>query len=165
MPLHNSRDYDGWEEKLGGIHRYFEQDLVNSLPLSFDAEVFESANLNPSYKIFSSFSKTPLTEPLDIAYALSLESFGNKKALYDLDRKYSLEKTSSNSGTKIYAIRKDPKMMAQYFHQLLVTRLAIGADVLATLWKNAWVEAGKPNLSGYQSYEYPTSPAFIPVNY
>ena len=43
--------------------------------------------------------------------------------------------------------------------------MALGAAVLEHLWTVAWEDAGRPDLSAFFSYEYPTAPPFIAPGY
>jgi hypothetical protein len=166
MPLHNSRDYNGWEANQGGIHSYFETEVVNALPLSLDSDVLKGARRSPSKKIIKVLDKSDKTNSLMIAYALGLESFSDKAEMFKIDRKHSLlTKSVKTADKKEYSKRKSAKDMAKHFKPMIVKRLALAADTLAVIWKNAWIAGGKPDLSSYRSYEYPLAPDFIKLDY
>jgi len=170
-PYHASRNYDGWETGQGGVHGYFESEIVSALPLDLDMEVFEHARtkaprtdvlkLIPA-KVASVYDHNLL----DIAWALSVQSFSRYNAINDLDRKLAVTKLGRvEKGLQIKAERKPAATVAKEFRPLVVERLAIAADVLAFLWEQAWINAGKPDLSDFASWDYPLAPDFVPVNY
>jgi hypothetical protein len=167
QPLHNSRDYDGWERNQGGLHAYFESQVVAEFPLNFDQEVLDAAlKLKPATPIVATLNKEDRNNPLMLGFALGMDSFLKLKTLFDLDLKHSLlKKSTKKDGMKLYAKRKPPKEVLGSYKPLLVERLAAGADMLAHVWYVAWQNGGSPDLTSYKSYTYPINPAFIEPDY
>ena len=170
-PEHGTSDYNGWNISQGGLHNYFETEMVNAQPLLLDQEVYLAAlNKKPFanvQKILPEAQRTALSDdPFAVAIAEALDARAHLTALTALDRKVSLLKPSRNDkGMNLKAERRLAEDVAPKFHDLLVERLSAGADTLAHLWESAWKKAGSPDLSGYQSYEYPVAPAFIKPDY
>ena len=166
-PYHTTRDYNGYEINQGGVHSYFESDTVNSYDLGFDMEVYNKAVELKDLTILMKFAKElKTTDSLDIAYAQTMESFSNLKFVQELDLKYAVTKIgSSDKGLKIKAERKPVDQVAVYFRPVIRDRIAQGAATLAFLWRQAWMDGDKPSLSAYRSYDYRTTPDFIPPNF
>lgn len=168
-PYHTTRDYNGYEIGAGGVHGYFESDIVNTFDLKWDAEVMARAqklrDLSRLKKILAG-QKDGDQDPLLIAWAQSIESFDNLKKLQDIDFKFAVTKKGSNEkGLKIKAERKPPAQVAQHYRDIATDRVAQGAATLAWIWKNAWIRGGRPDLSGFASYDYRTTPEFINPDY
>ncbi len=170
-PWHATLDYNGFGTGQGGIHKYFEEEVVNALPLSLDEDVIaEALRSKPFQRVLQQFPEAQRAEaakdPLSLAWALAFDS---RKRLDDaraLDRKVALLKPSSmEKGMQIKAGRRDPRDVRGEFRDLITDRMATAADTLAALWQAAYEKAGKPSLKGYQSYNYPVAPEFIKTDY
>ena len=170
QPFHASVDYDGWMVNQGGIHAYFEVDLVNVLSNSWEDEVLDFAlAFEPARKLVSDVEKSGhRANFLNIAIALGVDSLDEKDRVLFLDKSHALLKKSSKNQTKelkIKAKRKRAKDTVVYFRQVLKERFAVAADVLAFVWYQAYVNAGSPDLKKYKSYYYPLKPEPIPLDY
>jgi len=107
--------------------------------------------------------ETIMSEPGKLIFSLVVNSQNNLERLTELDNQYSLLEASSDP--KQSAIRELPEDVAPLFHGFITERLAIGATVLSRLWLTAWEQAGRPDLSDYQSYDYAVKPEFIAPDY
>ncbi len=163
-PHHTSSDYDGWDTDQGGLHGYFESELVDSYPLDLEATVLDEAERHPTME--AKFAKYP-KDPLRQAWALALDSHQYLDTLRDLDKKYSLLEKSvkGERDSRKKAKRKDVKETRNQYRNFIILRLATGADALSQFWVNAWREGGKPDLSFYRSYHYDVKPDLIPLRY
>ncbi len=157
QPYHNTNDHDGWQTGQGGIHAYFESDLVNAAPLQLEADVFAAALANEPAKKLNAGS-----DPAALAIAESFDALARLDDVRRLDRDYAV---LAKSDAKKPAKRKPVSATLPYFQARLTERLATAADVLATLWINAWIAAGKPDMRSYKSYAYPTHPDFVAPSY
>jgi len=165
-PEHSSANYDGWDSGQGGLHAYFEAVVVDSLPLNFEYEVLEHARRRPAYKsrITDALRAAQLDpqDSLHVAWALAVDSYGRLGELERLDRQHAVLKTGSQQqGVRVPAQRRPPAAVRAAFKPLLTERLALAAETLAALWIAAWVAAGSPDLSGYQSFGYPVTPDLL----
>jgi hypothetical protein len=170
QPLHTTRDYDGWRTAQGGLHGYFEGDVVNALDLGVDAEVLAAAAKHPFAAVVRRLvavrGAAAAQEPLELADALALDSFGRVPALVALDRKSAWRKASRQEhGLRVPAERRPPEAAAKAFRAFVIERLAMGADALATIWRATYEAGGKPALGAYRSYAYPAAPAFVEPTY
>ena len=157
QPYHNTSDHDGWQTGQGGIHAYFESDLVSAAPLQLEADVYAVAlATEPAKKLVRG------TDPLELAIAESFDALGRLDEVRRLDQEHAVLVKSDG---KKPAKRKPAGVALPHFQGCITERLATGADVLAALWMQAWVAAGKPDMRAYKSYAYPTQPAFVAPSY
>lgn len=162
QPHHSTTDADGWETGQGGIHSYFESELVNAAPLQLEADVYAVAlATNPARGLISIYGED---DALSIALAESFDGLHHVEVVRTLDRDHAVI-AKGDSKAKKPAKRKPASAVLPYFQPLITERLATGADVLATLWINAWTAAGKPDMRAYKSFAYPISPEFIVPSY
>lgn len=163
-PHHTSVDYDGWQSGQGGLHGYFESEMVDSYPIDFEGTVLDEAQRHPVFA--EKFAKYP-GNFLDKAWVLALESHSNLNRLVTLDRTHSLleKSVAGDRDVRKKAKRKDVKDVRSNYRNFVVLRLAAGADALSQLWLDAWKDGGKPDLSFYRSYHYDVKPDLIPLRY
>jgi hypothetical protein len=173
QPLHITEDYDGYLRNQGGIHKYFEEDVVSVLNLNLDYEVFAKAvkekpfakriakSLTANSNKLNDFS----SHALEVAWTLSLDSFNRRDELFRIDKTLALIKPSKNVPIQLPAGRKDPEEVAEAFRDLIIERISLAADTLAHLWLEAWERAGRPQLANYQSYTYFLEPEFVDPDY
>lgn len=162
QPFHSTQDSDGWDTGQGGIHAYFETDLVNVQPLQLEADVYAVAlSTDPAKSII--IRSGIGVDALEIALAESMDALQYVDELRVLDREHAL--TALGDKVKQQAKRKPPAQVAQAFAPVIVERLATGADLLCAIWINAWNAAGKPDMRAYRSYAYPVAPEFVAPSY
>jgi len=178
-PHHTSADYDGWDSGQGGLHGYFESDIVDSLSLDLEATVFDEAQRHEP--MAARFAKHPHNY-LEQAWELVIDSHEKLAELTRVDMQNAvLQKSmdreskdepngkdqtkSSRTGPREKAKRKAVAETRQVFRNLVILRLAAGADALSRIWLDTWQQAGKPDLSFYRSYHYDVKPEFIPMRY
>lgn len=160
-PLHTAKDYDGWERRAGGLHEYFESDVVNACDLVLIHDVFvEARDQHPFEKAEAKYvpKAEDRRDAITSAWVLVADSQSHLKDLFELDRKASL---LEDSKSKTHAKRKAPREARDAYQGFVTKRLALAADALATVWTREWEAAGKPDLSTYASFEYPVKPDFI----
>lgn len=170
-PLHTTEDFDGWATNQGGIHKYFESDLVDALLLSLVNEVYVYTLMKRPYhseiaSVMGEDIKDIKNFGLKTAFALGCNSFNRLGTIRKLDRKHAIKTRSRQIGiSKVDAERQTASASKEHFRSIIVERLAIAADVLGEVWYQAWQEGGSPNLSKYRSYFYPVKPDFVEPNY
>ncbi len=160
-PMHTTRDYDGWEMKRGGLHSYFETEIVNAWNISLTSDVMSKALKKGRLK---NFAKEQKFDPITNAYQFSFESNKLLTKLFAWDKTDALRNVSSDErGMKIKAVRKDPDQVIKSgaTRELIADRLSSGAHELASVWVKAWQEASSPNFKDYKSFEYPFTPEFV----
>ncbi len=161
-PMHTSKDYDGWEKKQGGLHSYFESDVVNAWNLTLQQEVFTRALKRGALRPYQDDKNF---EPISASYAYAMESHTILAKLFKWDRTQALRKESSEErGMRIKAQRRNPDQVIKSTatRDLVADRLAAGAHELASMWLQAWRSAGSPNFNNYQSFKFHYTPELIP---
>jgi hypothetical protein len=171
-PYHATRNYDGWETGQGGVHSYFETAVVNSHRLALDQEVLDEAltgrGLERVLAQLPSTNRTALSrDPVALTFALALESYSRLEAANDIDRRFAVLKPSRSGqdDKRVSAERRPASELRAKLHKLHVERLATAAEVLASLWLQAWNDAGRPTFKDYRSFAYPVAPEFIQPDY
>lgn len=164
-PYHTTRDYNGYEIGAGGVHSYFESEIINAFDLKFDGEVFARAiqlRENNALKKILASKKSDELDPLQMAWALTVDSYRQLKTLQDLDFKVAITKKGrEEKGMKIKAERRPANTTANHYRDIALARIGQGAAALAWFWTTAWKHGGRPDLKEYHSWDYPTAPAFI----
>lgn len=172
QPLHASKDYDSWGVKQGGLHEYYETEVIDAsdFNLEQDALVFARRKA-PAQLLMKSLikagreSSATTWDPAGWGLALANDSFAKKGLLEKLDRRSLIEPSSIQGETKQKAKRPPAKKVISDYHRLSAERLAYSADLLALIWFRAWEEAGKPDLSFYRSYTFHLQPEPITADY
>ena len=160
QPLHTTRNYDGWDNGHGGIHAWFETDLVNHLSLDADRDIAERVVVHRS-QTRSRASR----DALNIAMDLTRESWSQLDLLWALDRRAILKSGQiSKEGVKVPATRMVPEQAAPEYQNFAKDRMGVGANVLATLWIHAWKSAGSPDMDSTSTWTYPVAPPFVPFD-
>lgn len=162
QPIHNSVDYDGYMSGHGGIHSYYEEQVVVYFDADLQARIARTAR---AMKSKASFLKPSST--VEKMKALSILSFADIKEIYKLDPVLKPSTLSKEKGMEIKkaAERKPAAEGYKVFNKLIVKDMARSALLLAKIWDESYVAAGKPNLDVYRSFKYPFTPEFIPPDY
>lgn len=150
MPYHNTKDYDGVATGHKGIHVYFESISVNEMGLDLSQRVFKAAQKFRT-------SKGPASSVLEKMKALSIAALADLKKIETLDpiRKTNLAQVE----------RFPPPVGARKFDALIIRGLARSSALLAELWDQAYIQAGRPDLSGFKIYRPNLMPEFIAPDY
>lgn len=171
QPLHLSADFDGWKANKGGIHEYFEDELVAALP-SEAAMLVEKAAWQ--------WKSTPGPwNHKKIQWQTWLQylqlSFDQKAQLLLLDQ--PLEASGPSKPAKRVAATKDVHRWAPWLYR----QLGLGALMLSHVWQQAFQEGWKKNQSrrtlkspeeiwqNFKDYRYPYRwepivPSYLPKN-
>jgi hypothetical protein len=169
QPFHVTYDYDGYESGHGGIHSYYEEDLV----AEFDADLTSLITLkarqlqkdHESKKMVQKYLTTK--DPVVQMKALSEISFTEIPKIFKLDKtiKPSVLKQDKGMKIKTAAERKSASQEFPKFKKLIINQMARSSLLLANFWETAFENAGSPNISKYKAYKYPFTPDFIAPNY
>ena len=161
QPFHTTADYDGWATGHGGIHAYFEDGIVGEFDGDLDCLVLKEARSmkNPSF-----LKPKTVVEKMK---ALSLISTAEVPKILKLDPviKPSVLVKEKGMELKTPAERKPASVAFKKLNKLVVTDLARGAVLLAALWDEAYVNAGRPKIGAYKSYKYPFTVDFVMPDY
>ena len=162
QPFHNTRDFDGWDKGHGGIHSFYESDLVNE----FSYEILSNI-INGSTKVAKDLNLKKNHSFIDGMRQLSILSRADLPILYQLDSVLKESKIISEKGMEIK--NEDERLPARNvlnkFKPILITHLSRGATLLASFWDQIYEAAGRPNLAKDKSFKFPHQFNFIYPKY
>ncbi|KHD88963.1 MAG: hypothetical protein OM95_05710 [Bdellovibrio sp. ArHS] len=161
QPFHTSADYDGYAAGHGGIHAYFEDAVVGEFDGDLDALVLKEARTmkNPE------FLKPKTTiEKMKILSVISNKEIVKLLKLDPIKKKSELKKEKGME-LKTAAEREPASVAFKKMKPYIVTEMARGAVLLANLWDEAYVSAGRPKIGAYKSYKYPFTVDFVAPDY
>jgi hypothetical protein len=181
QPLHVSVDYDGWMEGQGGIHSYFETDILQALDEGLVTRISAQADRH-SADILASIplSAAEILKPWGVARALlavSADSWGNLAEVLRIDREVALYRDdnrnwqgslgsfltpSDNPHSFSHHQLKPARRVGAHnravlaaFGPLVEERLALATVVLSQLWLLAYHAGGSPLLKGLNTRAMP----------
>lgn len=161
QPLHNTADYDGYGVGHGGLHAYYEEQVVSEFDGDLVARVLKEGRTlkNPRF-----LAPTTVIEKMR---ALSQISVAELPQIIKLD---PIKKPSSVVNEKGLDLRKaaereSPAVGNKKLSKLIVTQMARASVLLAHLWDQAYVEAGRPPMVLSKIYKYPTTVDFVAPDY
>lgn len=160
QPFHVTADYDGYEKGHGGIHGYYESDVVDLLPINLTQLIVQKAQKLRKEKADKKFIKGSVLETMKALAELS-ESEIEKVLKLDQIIKPSNSKSERGMSLKTRAERKHPSQAAKKFENLITEQMARSSLILAHLWEKSYDTLEKPNLKNYRSFKYPFEPEFI----
>lgn len=165
QPFHSTDDYDGYNKGHGGIHSYYEEAVVAELDYDLQEKVYKEGKklINAQRKEKFLTAKTVLEK----MKALSILSFADIEPVLKIDKLVKPSEVIEEKGMKIRkAAQREPlSKTIKKFEPLVVKHMGRSAALLATLWDQAYLEAGSPNLSSYRSFKYPITPDFVMPDY
>lgn len=161
QPFHTTADYDGYAKGHGGIHAYYEDQVVGQFDGDLEALILTKARSmkNPE------FLKPKTT--IEKMKVLSVISNKEIPAILKVDpviKKSTLLK-ERGMDIKTAAERKPATEAFKKMKPLIVEQMARGSLLLANLWDEAYRSVGKPKLGAYKSYKYPFTVDFVPPDY
>jgi hypothetical protein len=161
QPFHTTADYDGYIAGHGGIHAYFEDGIVSE----FDGNL-ESMMLSEAKTMTKAAFLKPTTV-IEKMKALSLASTNEIPKILKADPIIKKSEVKKEHGMEIRteAERQPASVAFKRLNKLVLTDLTRGAVLLANLWDDAYVKAGRPKLSAYKSYKYPFTVDFVMPDY
>lgn len=134
MPYHATEDFNGYAQGEGGIHFYFESDCVNAFEPGLAEAVLAAARKNRAR--WQSRSKAASLSPGELVRVVLEDSLDSVPEVSALDRRHAVTKLQA-PGSKQSAERKPAAEGCRAMRSLLVSRLARGAVLTATLWETA----------------------------
>jgi hypothetical protein len=161
QPLHNTADYDGYATGHGGLHAYYEDEVVGQFDGDLQSRVLERARTMKQAKVL----KPPTV--IEKMKALSEASLDELKPVLEMDplKKPSITGNEGGMQLKAPAEREGAAVGYQRYNGIIVTELSRSALLLAKLWDDAYIEAGRPRLVSSKSYRYPLTVEFIAPDY
>jgi hypothetical protein len=163
QPLHNSANYDGWDNGHGGIHSYYETQVLDAFKLDLDYLIFQRA-----LKKQKKHKSLALVSVLDRLKELSIWSNGQVSALYKADKVLRPSTGGGSSGApRVPAQRVEAEKSLPRFRELILDQLSESSLVLAEFWDEAYASNATKtaDLKVYRSFQYPFTPAFVTPDY
>lgn len=161
QPFHNSADYDGWKAGHGGIHAYFEDGIVSEFDADLELLIIKEAR---SMSKASFLNQPTFLQKMKALSEISAKEISTILKLDPVIKKSSLNKDHGME-LRTEAERMPSVVGFKKMHKIVQTDLARAAALLANLWDDAYVKAGRPKLSSYKSYRYPFTLDFIMPDY
>ncbi len=166
QPYHATYDYDGYGTGHGGIHVYYEDDGVNAQGPDLVAEIVKAAkkiqDLKKSKPDF--LTAATLIDKMKALSIVSAKEIAAVSAIDPMTKPSKVEKVDSKD-VKTAAERAPAAKVANKFKPLIISEMARSSVLLAQLWDEAYEQVGSPDLSHYQSYQFPFMPDFVAPDY
>jgi hypothetical protein len=162
QPLHNTSNYDGWENGHGGVHSYYEEMVVVRLRTKLLDQIIKNAS--KSEKILNLSTKSTYVDNMK---KLSIATYKDLPEIWKLDpiEKKSTKSESKDISLKQNAIRTEASIAANSFEPLIIKEMSLSAVLLAFFWDQIYTQAQMPNLETYKGYRFPFQPEFIEPDY
>lgn len=190
QPFHSTADFDGYNQNHGGIHAFYEEEMVSAQNEKLSADVVAAAEKlfdevdspkkkrrkaaapkNTKSERFKSkmpevqFLKLePTLEKIRALSAISVDDIG---LIYQNDpiTAKSTMKVENGMEIKTIARRNITEETAKKFRPIVVKHMARSAALLAQYWDEIYEKSGKPKLAAYKSYQYPFEPEYVAPDY
>jgi hypothetical protein len=162
QPLHETANYDGWQNGHGGVHGYYEEMIVVNLNPQLLSKVITTAP-----QIAKELDLSVKSSPAEKMKKLSILAYKDLEQIWKLD---PIETKSTDSDEKGMSIRKsakrsDPSKLAKKFEPLIIKQMSHAAVLLAAFWDDIYTQAQSPNLKAYKGYRFPLQPDFVEPDY
>lgn len=160
QPFHATVDFDGYAAGHGGIHSYYEEQVITHFDPDMERLIVDKAKTIKDKKLTTG-------TPVEIMQHLSSLSYKDIAAVLKLDPilKKSQVKNEKGMDIKMTAQRSSSEVGYKKFKNLIVLHMARSAIVLSHFWDESYHNAGTPSLQAYKSFKYPHTPEFIPPDY
>lgn len=163
--FHSTSDYDGYGAGHGGIHAYYEENLVAYLPDTLVPQIVAEGERMQKGKTSAAFlNHESVLENMRELSAISLKDIDQ---ILKLDKLLKPSTTKDEKGMQIKtpAEREPASKVYKSFQPILITEMARSASLLAKIWDQIYIEAGRPQLSVFKSYNFPHKPDFVMPDY
>ena len=169
MPYHTTIDHDGYATGNGGIHAFFESDVPNTETPALELDVYRRLpRAAAAFEVDKKFAAGKRQPAAYLARALCVQAFARIGETRAIDDRFIIGRSlpAAPGRPKAPAVRgASPVAAAAAFHPLIEEQLALAAAVLTRLWRGAWEEGGKPDLSKAHTYAYALEPEFVMPDY
>ncbi len=161
QPYHNTADYDGYDAHHGGLHSYYEEVVVAEFDEMLIPRIVQEARgiSNPTLQ--------PGVSTLEKMRYMSQIAAADIPAVLRADPMIQESTSREELGMLIRtpAERQPAQVGLQKFNALITKQMGRSAQLLANLWDQAYVDAGKPNLTVYKWFKFPHTPDFVVPDY
>jgi hypothetical protein len=161
QPFHNTSDHDGYAAGHGGIHGYYEEQVVSCFDGDMLSKIIKEAKAmkNPKF--------TQQKSVVEDLRALSMISYSEIKDALKADKVKSPSVLTIDKGmsSKKIAERREPCETSKDFEKMIIKQMARSSLLLAHLWDQMYEEAGSPKVDEYASFVFPFTPDFVRPDY
>lgn len=164
QPFHSTLDYDGYGIGHGGIHGFYEHEVVAEVDPKLLADIVARAQvLRKNWKVKGSV--------LERMRELSRISLLDIKKLTALDKVKTPSVMKKENGIEIKKAAEREmnlaadKALVNKYRPLMVEHMARSALLLADFWNEIYEKSGAPDLKAYKSFKFPHQPDFIAPDY
>lgn len=165
QPFHVTADYDGYAAGHGGIHRYYEEEVVAEFDSDLSALLLAESKQLKKQKEFKKLLQSP--SALEMMRGLGHLSFNDISKVLKLDPILKKSELKFEKGMKIknQALRKPAPEGLKAYKALVLLHMSRASLVLAELWDRAYKQAGPFKFNEYKSYKFPFQPDFVKPDY
>lgn len=164
QPYHSTVDYDGYGTGNGGIHGFYEHEVVAEVDAKLLSDIVARAQvLKKTWKLkgnvlerMRELSKISQTEIKKIAALDKVKTPSVFKKENGIEIKKAAER-EENLAANAALIKK--------YRPLIVEQMARSAYLLSEFWNEIYEKSGSPDLKAYKSYKYPLQPDFVAPDY
>lgn len=161
QPLHNTADYDGYAAGHGGLHAYYEEQSVTQAPGDLEAKILVKAR---AIKKAAWLEKGTVIERMRALSETGIKEIPKILAKDPIKKKSEVRK-EKGMDLRTAAVREPGAKGWERYGDMITGQMGRSAKLLALLWDEMYVNAGRPNLEAYRSYKYPFTPDFVPLDY
>lgn len=187
QPFHSTADYDGYSQGHGGIHAFYEGDMVSQQDEKLLSDVVARAKklLAEAKKGKKTKKSTRTTKKnkfkakmpegqyllvssvLEKMRALSALSADDISPLLQKDPivRKSVIRYENGMELKTAAVRRSGSAATKALRPYVVKHLARSAALLAQMWDGIYEASGRPKIDQYRSYRFAFQPDFIGPDY
>lgn len=163
MPFHNSADYDGYRAGHGGIHNFYEIDLVSEFGADFQTKIKKVAD-----QLAKRHWKKQANSDLELIRSISQEAIEEIPAVLKIDKLVRPSRIEMKEGKEIRipAERESARRAFPRFEKLILIHLAKASLNLAMFWERGYTSLGSPKTLGkYKNWKYPIVVDFVVPDY
>lgn len=163
QPFHSTADYNGFGIGHGGIHLYYEEEVVDFISGSLPEKIVSVAR-QASTTDAAEYSFLAEKSILKKARTLALLSRNDKASILSLDPILT-PSSQDKRGLNFPAKRKAPSFGAGVYEAVILKEMAHAALLLAQIWDQAYEEVGSPDFSKMKPDALPVVFTYIPPDY
>jgi hypothetical protein len=155
MPLHTSSNHNGQKSGQEGIHSFWESQLPETYGNKYNLNTGPAVYINDiSKETWDMIGKSHALVDSVLSIDKTLKIGFEKEKIYKLDANQKIVKNLYGSPihSEAYA-----KAYHEACHNMIERQMRKSIQSLSSYWYTAWVNAGKPDLSGLDNESYTQS--------
>ncbi|MCX7675360.1 MAG: hypothetical protein N2Z70_05960 [Bdellovibrionaceae bacterium] len=167
QPFHTTADFDGYRVGHGGIHAYYEEELVAHLSPDWVARIVTRAESLREQWLKDKNSPLKASTVLEGSRRFLYLSHAEIPTVLERDECLEPSQEKDDQGMKIRVKAKRPPAIeaVKKWEDLLVKHMAYATVYLAYLWDEAFRPSSELSLETYRSFRYPHTVDFVAPDY